>query len=164
MELVTPAIGLIFWTTVTFIILLVLLRKLAWKPILNAVKSRELSIEEALQSAEKARKEMENLTADNERILREARGEREQILKEAREMKDGILNEAREAAKKETEKMLQIARESIQNEKMAAITDLRNSVGQLSLEIASKILKSEINTPEKHNALIEEMVNNANLN
>ena len=154
MELVTPAIGLIFWTTIVFILLVILLKKYAWKPILTAVNNRNESIEKALQTAEKAKVEMENLNADNERILAEARMERDGILKEAREIKNNIVNEAKEKAKKEADKILTSSKEQIINEKMKALTELKNTVAEMSIEIAEKVLKSELSNKEKQEELV----------
>ncbi len=123
MDLVTPEIGLIFWTTVTFVILLFLLAKFAWKPILSAVKNREESIREALLSADKAREEMAQLKSDNEQVLREARAERDSILRDAREIREKMIADAKEIAGTEANKMVEQARELIENQKMAAITD-----------------------------------------
>jgi len=162
--LVKPDIGLLFWTVVTFLILLVLLRKFAWKPILNAVQSREESIDKALNEAEKAREEMAQLKADNERIQKEARKEREEILKEAREMKDNIITEAKEKAGSEADRMIDSAREQIQNEKMAAITDLKNQVGRMSIEIAEKILRKELDSKENQEQLVEDQLEDFKLN
>ena len=141
MDLVTPDIGLVFWTTLVFLIVLVILRRMAWKPILNAVNEREESIENALAAAEKAKEEVANLKADNERILQEARVERDSILKEAREMKDAIVAEAKEKATAEGEKMIASAQEAIDNQKQAALTELKNQVADLSIEIAERILR-----------------------
>ncbi len=154
MELVTPAIGLIFWTTIVFILLVILLKKYAWKPILTAVNNRNESIEKALQTAEKAKVEMENLNADNERILAEARMERDGILKEAREIKNNIVNEAKEKAKKEADKILTSSKEQIINEKMKVLTELKNTVAEMSIEIAEKVLKSELSNKEKQEELV----------
>lgn len=164
MNLVTPGIGLLFWTTLVFIILVVILSKYAWKPILGAVKAREESIDNALKSAEKAREEMANLNADNERILKEARAERDALLKEAREMKDAIIAEAKTAASTEAEKVMAAAKEAIKNEKMAALTELKNTVGTLSLEIAEKVLKSELSGDEKQQALVKSLLDDVSLN
>jgi F-type H+-transporting ATPase subunit b len=164
MDLVTPGIGLLFWTTLVFIILVVLLSKFAWKPILGAVKAREESIDNALKSAEKAREEMANLNADNERILKEARAERDALLKEAREMKDAIIAEAKNSATKEADKVMLAAKEAINNEKMAALTELKNTVGSLSLEIAEKVLKSELASDEKQQELVKSLLNDVSLN
>jgi len=164
MELVTPAIGLVFWTTVTFLILLVLLRKYAWKPILNMVKEREASIEEALSAADKAREEMARLQADNDRILKEARQERDTILKEARDMKENIIGEAKERASKDADTIVAQAREQIQNEKMAVLTDLRNQVAEMAIEIAEKVLQKELEDKDKQAQLVAEQLNDFKLN
>ena len=151
------SIGLFVWQTVLFLALLFLLRKYAWKPILSAVEEREEGIKSALDAADNAKKEMEALNADNERILREAKAERDAILKEAREIKDGIIAEAKAQASVEADKVMSSAREQINNEKIAAITELKNQVADLSIDIAEKILKSEL----KDNTKQKEMVNNA---
>jgi len=148
---------LFVWQTVLFLALLFLLRKYAWKPILSAVEEREEGIKSALDAADNAKKEMEALNADNERILREAKAERDAILKEAREIKDGIIAEAKAQATVEADKVMSSAREQINNEKMAAITELKNQVADLSIDIAEKILKSEL----KDNTKQKEMVKNA---
>tara|TARA_B100001964_G_scaffold46622_1_gene52063 strand:+ start:1939 stop:2433 length:495 start_codon:yes stop_codon:yes gene_type:complete len=164
MELVTPAIGLIFWTTIVFILLVILLKTYAWKPILTAVNNRNESIEKALQTAEKAKVEMENLNADNERILAEARMERDGILKEAREIKNNIVNEAKEKAKKEADKILTSSKEQIINEKMKALTELKNTVAEMSIEIAEKVLKSELSNKEKQEELVTNALKETELN
>lgn len=164
MELVKPSIGLIFWMAVSFSIILFILKKFAWKPILGMIKEREESIENALAAAEKAKEEMKALQSNNERILAEAKAERDALLKEAREMKDKIISEAKGQATKEGERLLKIARENIQNEKMAAITELKNQVATLSIEIAEKILKSELSTDEKQKTLVNTLLKDVNLN
>ena len=151
------SIGLFVWQTVLFLALLFLLRKYAWKPILTAVEEREEGIKSALDAADNAKKEMEALNADNEKILREAKAERDSILKEARELKDGIIAEAKTQASEEADKVMASAREQINNEKMAAITELKNQVASLSVDIAEKILKSELKDDNKQ----KEMVNSA---
>jgi F-type H+-transporting ATPase subunit b len=151
------SIGLFVWQTVLFLALLFLLKKYAWKPILSAVEEREEGIKSALDAADNAKKEMEALNADNERILREAKAERDAILKEAREIKDGIIAEAKAQATVEADKVMSSAREQINNEKMAAITELKNQVADLSIDIAEKILKSEL----KDNTKQKEIVKNA---
>src|SRR4051812_2678644 len=128
MELVRPSIGLIFWMIVSFSIILLLLRKFAWKPILQMISDREDSIENALNQAEKAKEEMKALKSDNERILAEARTERDQLLKDAREIREKMIAEAKSDATKEADRLLSIARDNIQNEKMAAITELKSQV------------------------------------
>lgn len=164
MELVKPSIGLIFWMFVSFSIILFLLKKYAWKPILEMVEERETSIETALAAAEKAKEEMQSLQSNNERILNEAKAERDALLKDARDMKDQIISEAKGAANKEGERLLQAARENIQNEKLAAVTELKNQVAVLSIEIAEKILKTELSSDEKQKALITNLLDDVNLN
>ena len=142
--------GLIIWTTIIFTLLLVVLKKFAWKPILNAVDERNKSIEEALKSADKAKEEMALLNADNERILAEAKTERDKLLKEAREIKEGIIGEARNKADKEAEQIINSAKKQIANEKMKAITELKNTVAALSIDIAEKkVLKKRANRKSK---------------
>ena len=151
------SIGLFVWQTVLFLALLFLLRKYAWKPILSAVEEREGGIKNALEAADIAKKEMEALNADNERILREAKAERDNILKEAREIKETIITEAKTQATEEADKIMASAREQINNEKLAAITELKNQVADLSIDIAEKVLKSELKDADKQ----KELVNNA---
>ena len=164
MELVTPEIGLIFWTTIVFLLLLIVLKKYAWKPILTAVDERNKSIEDALRAADKAKKEMLALNTDNERILTEAKKERDALLKEGREIKDNIIAEAKDKAKIESDKLLIIAKEQINNEKMKAITELKNQVAEMSIDIAEKILKSELSDKNKQKELIAEALKSNELN
>lgn len=162
--LLSPSIGLMFWTLLAFITVLILLKKFAWKPILGALKEREESIQNALDSAKKAREEIAGLKADNEKIVQEAKIERDKILKEARELKETMLVEAKQKAQSEGEKLLTAARESIQNEKMAAITELKNQVASLSIEIAEKILKEELKSTDKQKTLISNLLQQVNMN
>ena len=164
MALVTPAIGLMFWTCVVFVLLLVLLKKFAWKPILDAVDERNESIDNALKSAENAKAEMQALNADNERILAEARLERDALLKEAREIKGNIINEAKEQANVEADKILTSAKEQISNEKMKAITELKNTVAELSIDMATMVIKSELKDADKQQQLVTEALKEAELN
>ena len=164
MELVTPEIGLIFWTTIVFLLLLIVLKKYAWKPILTAVDERNKSIEDALKAADKAKKEMLALNTDNERILMEAKKERDILLKEGREIKDSIIAEAKDKAKGDAEKILTTAKEQIINEKMKAITELKNQVATLSIEIAEKVLKSELQDLNKQKELVATAIANKDLN
>jgi F-type H+-transporting ATPase subunit b len=164
MELVTPEIGLIFWTTIVFLLLLIVLKKYAWKPILAAVDERNKSIEDALKAADKAKKEMLALNTDNERILIEAKKERDALLKEGREIKDNIIAEAKDKAKLEADKILITAKEQINNEKMKAITELKNQVASMSIDIAEKILKSELSDKNKQKELIAEALKSNELN
>ena len=155
MELVTPAIGLIFWTTVVFTLLVLLLKKFAWKPILSAVDERNKSIKDSLAQAEKARSEMSELTANNEKIIAQAKVDRDIILKEARDMKNEIISEAKDKASQEAEKLVSTAKEQILNEKMKAITELKNHVADLSIEMAEKILSSELSDVAKQKELVK---------
>ncbi|MHA6250145.1 F0F1 ATP synthase subunit B [Pontibacter sp. CAU 1760] len=155
MELVTPGIGLIFWQTVTFLIVLFLLGKFAWKPIMNALHERESSIENALSAAEKAKLEMQALKADNEKLLAEARLERDKILKEASDAANGLVETAREKANEEGNRMIAIAREAIENEKRAALTEVKNQAATLSIEIAERILRRELSDPKAQEALAQ---------
>ncbi|WP_312322550.1 F0F1 ATP synthase subunit B [Soonwooa sp.] len=164
MDLLTPSIGNLFWTTVVFILLLALLAKFAWSPILSAVRERENNIQDALNQAKLARQEMSQLKEDNERILREAKLERDAILKEAREMKDKIVNDAKDVAKVEGEKMIANAKASIQTEKNAAMADIKNQIGTLSVSIAENILKQKLDNNEAQTALVENLINKSNLN
>jgi F-type H+-transporting ATPase subunit b len=164
MDFVTPSIGLIFWTGLVFIILLLLLTKFAWKPVLAAVKNRENSIAEALQLAEETKAEMLKLKSDNENLLKEARAERDIILKEARDAKDNMIADAKNKAQVEADRMITSAKAAINNEKMAAITEMKNQVAVISLEIAEKILKQELASDEKQKALIGNLMEDVNLN
>ncbi len=150
--------------TVLFLILIGLMVKFAWKPILNALNDREEGIKDALDKAEKAREEMQNINADNERILKEARADRDAMLKEAREIKDNMISEAKEEAREQANKMIQQAKATIENEKLAAITDLKNQVADLSIDIAEKVVKKELSTKEKQLELVEDMLGDIKLN
>jgi F-type H+-transporting ATPase subunit b len=154
MELVTPEIGLIFWTTVVFLLLVILLRKVAWGPILTAVDERNNSIKESLLAAEKARNEMSELTASNEKIITQAKADRDILLKEAREMKSQIISQAKDKASIEAEKLVNSAKEQISNEKMKALTELKNHVADLSIEMAEKVLLVELSDSEKQKKLV----------
>ena len=164
MELLTPSLGNIVWTAIVFLILILLLGKFAWGPILKAVRTREDNIQDALNQAKLAKKEMENLKADNERILREAKLERDAILKEARELKDKIVAEAKDAAKTEGDRMIENAKQSIQSEKNAAMADIKNQIGTLSVNIAESILKQKLDNNEAQSELVQNYINKSNLN
>ncbi|MDR6923812.1 MULTISPECIES: F0F1 ATP synthase subunit B [Chryseobacterium] len=164
MGIIEPGIGLLFWMTLTFVILLFLLAKFAWKPIVNAVNERETSIVDALNQAKLAKKEMEELKADNERIIREAKIERDSILKEAREIKDRIVGEAKDAAKSEGDKMIEAAKQTIQAEKNAAMADIKTQIGTLSVNIAESILKQKLDNNEAQDELVQNYLNKSNLN
>jgi F-type H+-transporting ATPase subunit b len=156
--------GLFFWQILILVVLIYLLKKFAWKPILDALNERERGIQDALDSAENARKEMQNLKADNEKLLQEARMERDSMLKEAREIKEKMIAEAKEDASREGEKMIQQAKATIQTEKNAALADIKNQVATLSVEIAEKIMREELSSKAKQEKLVEDMLNDATLN
>jgi F-type H+-transporting ATPase subunit b len=164
MDLVTPDVGLLFWTFISFAILFFVLKKFAWKPIVGTVNDREQSIKDALASAEKARLEMENLTADNERILKEARVERESMLKEAREIKDKMITDAKEEAQVQANKMIAQAQTAIINEKKAAMAELKSHVAGLAVDIAEKVVREELSNKDKQLQLVESMLGEATLN
>lgn len=157
------SLGLFFWQLILFVALVLLLKKFAWKPILNAVNDREEGILKALESAENARKEMQNLTADNERILKEARIERDAMLKEAREMKESIISEAKGEAHAQATKVIDQAKAIIESEKHAAIAEIKNQVAELSLEIAEKVMRSELSDKNKQLQLVEDMLKEVKL-
>ena len=164
MDLITPEFGLVFWTLITFLVLLFILRKFAWKPILGAVSDREEGIKDALASAEKARQEMENLTADNERILKEARLERENMLKEARELKAKMIADAETDAQEKANKIIEKAQAAIESEKKAAMAELKSHVAGLSVDIAEKVVREELSNKDKQLKLVEDMLGEATLN
>ncbi|MCB9231103.1 MAG: F0F1 ATP synthase subunit B [Bacteroidia bacterium] len=164
MEVIMPKLGLFVWALVIFLIFFFLLKKFAWKPILEALKKREEGIENSLQEAQKARDEMQNLKSENEKILREARAEREVILKEAREMKESMINEARTEAKEEADRIMAQTRDEIQSEKMRAITEIKNQVGMLSLQIAEKLLRKELADKDQKQAVVDQMIDDLHLN
>ncbi len=156
--------GLFIWQIVLFLLLLFLLRKYAWKPILNAVHDREEGIKNALESAELAKREMENLQADNEKLLQEARSERDAMLKEAREIKNKMINDAKSEAKVEADKMIAQAQAAIESEKKAAVSELKSQVASLSVEIAEKVVKAELSNKDKQLKLVEDLLDDATLN
>ena len=164
MELVTPDAGTIFWMLLMFIILLIILKKFAWKPILNALDKREKSIEDSLRSADRAREEMERLKADNEKVIAEARLERDSMLKETKRTSEKILSEAREKAKEEARLLIEATKDLIENEKTSAVDEIRKQVAALSVEIAEKILKEKLKDERKQKELIEKLLEDIKLN
>jgi F-type H+-transporting ATPase subunit b len=158
------SLGLFIMQTILFLALVFLLKKFAWKPILDAVNEREEGIKNALQSAENARKEMQNLQSDNQRILHEARTERDALLKDAREMKDKMVADAKNEAQAQGLKMIEQAKAAIESEKNAAMAELRAQVSNLSIEIAEKLLKEELSNKEAQTKLVEKMLGDAKLN
>ena len=156
--------GLFIWQVVIFVGLIFLLKKFAWKPILDAVNEREQGIKNALESAENARNEMQNLQADNQRILQEARAERDAMLKDAREMKEKMVADAKNEAQEQGQKMIDQAKAAIESEKNAAMADLKSQVATLSLSIAEKVLKDELSNKESQTKLVEKMLGDVKLN
>ncbi|MFK5973278.1 MAG: F0F1 ATP synthase subunit B [Flavobacteriaceae bacterium] len=156
--------GLFVWQVILFVILLFVLRKFAWKPILDAVNDREDGIKDALAAAEDAKKEMQNVTADSEKLLKEARAEREAMMKDAREIKDKIVTDSKEQAKLEGDKMIKQAQATIESEKKAAISDIKNLVAELSVEIAEKVIKEQLSDKDKQLKLVEDMLGDIKLN
>jgi len=164
MELITPGIGLLFWMLVTFSILLYILGKYAFPPILRALKEREKTIEEALKAADKAREQMARMKADNERLMEQARREREKMLAETREIKERILSEAREQATEERKKIIESAKAQIASEKAAAIGEIRNLVASLSVDVAEKILRRKLEEDKEQQKLIDDYLRSVKAN
>ena len=154
-SLITPAIGTLFWTVVIFTLFFLILKRFAWKPVLNIVKQRDEMIKGSLASAEKARKEMLKLQSDNEAILKKAREERETILKEARDVRDKLIAEAKGKASEEAEKLIEKARTGIEREKAIALADIREQVANLSVDIASKLLGEKLKQTGEQQKLID---------
>lgn len=164
MDLVTPGMGLVVWATVVFLILLLLLSKFAWKPILNALNEREKKISDSLELADRTRREMEAVKADNEKLLQEARIERDKILKEAKEMRESIVAQAKKSADDEGRRMIAQAKDSIEKEKLSAMSDLKALSAQIGVEIAEKILRKKLESNAEQDALISDYIKNLNLN
>ena len=158
------SIGLFFWQLVLFVGLVLLLRRFAWKPILNAIEARESGIEDALKSAENAKLEMQNLQADNDKLLKEARAEREAMLKDARDMKNKMLEDAKGEAQEQANKIIEQAQAAIESEKKSAIEELKNHVAGLSLDIAEKVVRAELSNKDKQLQLVETMLGEKSLN
>ena len=164
MELLTPDLGLLVWNLIAFLVLVLILKKFAWKPILNSLKNRESGIADSLATAEKVKAEMAQLKSDNERLLAEAREERAKILKEARETKDKIIDEARERAKADAAKILADTQAAIEQRKMAAIIEVKNLVGNLVIDVSEKILRRELSNKEEQEKHIMKLANEVKLN
>ena len=163
MELVTPNLGLVVWTTISFAILLFLLGKFAWKPILGALNDRERFIEDSLSKAEAAKDEMARLTNENESLLKQARAERDQILTEARKVKEQMIADAKELAHKEGARMIELARVEINNQKSIAMADVKNQVATLSLQIAEKVLRKQFEDQQKQDELVSQLLKEVKL-
>jgi F-type H+-transporting ATPase subunit b len=164
MELLTPGTGLILWQLIVFVLLFLLLSKLAWKPIINSLKEREVSIQSALDTAEKARLEMSQLKSDNEKLLKEAREEREKMLRDAREAGNRMKDEAALAAKKSADKIIEDARAAINIEKQAALRDVKAQVAMFSLEIAEKLMKTKLADDKAQKDLVQNYIKDLKIN
>ena len=164
MDLVTPGIGMIFWSTLFFLVLLFILGKFAWPAILTAVKARNESIRHALDAANKAKEEMAQLQAHNEKILAEAKAERDALFKEAKEVKDKLIADAKEKASEEANKLVQNAREAIRTEKAAALNEMKEQISHLSVDIAEQILRAKLGESKAQKELVDKLINEADLN
>ena len=164
MDLLIPSFGLIIWTLLAFLIVFFILKKYAWKPILSSLKERETSIADSLSTAERVRAEMAQLKSENEALLAKAREERGQILKEARDTKDKIINEAKEQAKIEANKIITDAQAAIQQQKMAALTDVKNQVGLMVIEVSEKVLRRELGNKAEQENYVRQLANEVKLN
>jgi F-type H+-transporting ATPase subunit b len=163
MNLITPEFGLLFWQTITFLVLLLLLGRFAWKPIMSSLREREETIEGALRSAELARQEMTKLRADNERLLDEARAERDAMMRKAQQTADAIVEEAKNKAAAESNRIVESARAAIQSERQAAIDDIRRQVATLSVDIAEKVIRRQINGDTQQRQLVDQFVKDIHL-
>jgi F-type H+-transporting ATPase subunit b len=164
MDLLIPNPGLFFWNLIAFLVVLFILKKFAWKPILKSLKDRENGIAESLATAEKVKSEMAQLKSENETLLAKAREERALLLKEAKDTKDKIINEAKDAAKAEASRILADAQVSIEQQKMAALTDVKNQVGNLVIEVAEKVLRRELSNKNEQEGYIKQLAGEIKLN
>ncbi len=164
MDLLTPGFGLFFWTLIAFLTVFFLLKKFAWKPILEALSEREKNISDSIASAEKVKNEMASMKSEHEVLLNQAREERAQLLKEAKETKERIINEAKDAAKEEANKIMQETRQQIEFQKNAAIIDVKNQIGTLVIEVAEKVLRKELSNKEEQNKYINTLAQEIKLN
>lgn len=164
MELLTPGIGLIFWMTIIFVIVLAILGKWGWPVLIKSIKKRETDIRDSLNAAKQAQEEMKQLKLDNESLLQEAKQERDELLKEAKKLKDQIIEQAKQQATLEADKIIVQARENIETEKRQAVEDLKNQISLFSIEIAEKILKSELSDKEKSEKIISQELENIKFN
>ena len=164
MELLLPELGLFVWTLLAFLVVFLILKKFAWKPILATLNDREKSIADSIASADKVRQEMESMKSENEQLLNQAREERSLMLKEAKDTKDKIVNDAKSQAIEEANKIMADARAQIQNEKMAALTDVKNQMGKLVIEVSEKVLRRELADKNVQNDYISKLANEIKLN
>lgn len=164
MDLLSPDFGLIFWTVLIFLLTFLILRKFAWKPILNMLGEREKNIADSIETAERIKSEMSQMKLEHEQVLAEAKAERSRILKEAKEVKDQIISEAKEQAKAEARKIVEAAQVAINNQKMAALTDVKNQVGNLVIEVAEKVLRRELADKQVQRQYISRLTDEIKLN
>jgi len=164
MDLLTPELGLFFWTLVAFLLVFIILKKFAWKPILNSLGEREKGIADSIATAERVKNEMSQLQSENEKLLIQAREERTTMLKEAKEMKDRIVGEAKEQAKAEANKIIVDAQQQIQQQKMAALTEVKNEIGALAVEVAGKILRKQLSSAEGQETYMKMLADDIKLN
>jgi F-type H+-transporting ATPase subunit b len=164
MDLLTPELGLFFWTLIAFLAVFFILRKAAWKPILSSLNEREKGIADSIATAERVKAEMSQLQAENEKLLAQAREERSQMLREAKETKDRIISEARETAKTEAGKIVADAQVQIQQQKMAALTEVKNEIGTLALNVAEKILRKQLGSAEGQEGYMKMLTEDIKLN
>jgi F-type H+-transporting ATPase subunit b len=164
MELLLPGFGLFFWTLIALLFVIFLLKKFAWKPILEALHERESNIADSIASAEKMKSEMASMKSENENLLNQAREERSLLLKEAKETKDKIINEAKEEAKEEANKIMLESRQQIEMQKNAAIIDVKNQIGSLVIEVSEKVLRKELANKSEQNDYISKLANEIKLN
>ena len=162
--LLNTALGTVFWSTISFLVVLVLMRRMAWGPILQGLKEREEEIDGALNKAKEARAEIENLQADNERLLQDARAERDGMMRDARDMSDKLISDAKSTAKSEGERMIEQAKQAIDGERAAAVADLKAEVAKLSLEIAEKLVRQELKDDAAQQELVGRMITDSKLN
>ena len=164
MELVTPEFGLLFWQIITFLLVLFVLSRFAWKPIMDGLKEREQGIENALSEAKRAKEEMAGLQADNERLLAEARKERDQMMQEAQKVASGILQDAKDKANKESSALIQAAKDEIEVSKEAALAELKNYLASTSLQIAEKVIRKNLSSDASQQELVKELLSKSSSN
>lgn len=164
MDLVTPSFGLVFWTTLSFLTVLFLLGKFAWKPIVKSIRDREEDIQKALDAAKQAKEEMRSLQKNNEALLQQAREERDLLMKQARETKDQMISEAKNKAREEADKLLASAREEIRNEKTKALNELKNQVAGIAFEIAEKVLTEKLSDKDKQQDSVNKALSEIHFN
>lgn len=164
MDLLLPGFGIIFWVFIAFVVVFIILKKFAWKPILSTLNEREKGIAESIATAEKVKNEMAQMKSENEALMAQAREERSLLLKEARETRDKIVNEAKEQAKVEAAKIVADAQAVINQQKMATLVDLKNQVGILVLDVAEKVLRKELDNKPEQEKFIQELASSIKLN